>query len=34
MALITYATQRLDETELTETLAANIRFFLRGYAPD
>ncbi|WP_281354854.1 TetR/AcrR family transcriptional regulator C-terminal domain-containing protein [Chelativorans xinjiangense] len=34
LALITYATQRLDETELTDTLTANIRFFLRGYAPD
>jgi TetR/AcrR family transcriptional repressor of mexJK operon len=34
LALVTYDTQRLDEGELTQALKANVRFFLRGYAPE
>jgi AcrR family transcriptional regulator len=33
LALVTYDTQRLEGPELTEALRANVRFFLRGYAP-
>lgn len=33
LALVTYDTQRLEEGQLTETIRANVRFFLRGYRP-